>query len=304
MKLRFSAFLLSFLLCFTSPSFAGAFITYPLSCDIGQAFAVSITSKEIFEKPVLKWMGQTVTLDVKKGGDGYISYALLGSFVRDVKPGEYPLIFEFKQNKKNVISKETVRLTPRKYPEERLTVSSKMIFPAKTDLPRIKAEAALASAAKKTMTVKRSWTTPPHKPLPGTITVTSSYGFRRIYNGVPKGYHSGTDFRAVIGTNVLAPFAGKVILTGDHYYAGKSVYVDSGNGVITMFFHLDQILVKTGQSIKKGQIVGKSGVTGRITGPHLHLGICLAGQYVDPMPLFDTSITNMLKAMPAKIVGE
>ena len=75
------------------------------------------------------------------------------------------------------------------------------------------------------------------------------------------------------------------------------IYVDSGNGVLSVFFHLSEIGVKKGDRVKKGQIVGKSGATGRITGPHLHYGLCLAGQYVDPFPLFSTNIAAMLNGM-------
>ena len=270
-------------------------MTFPSSWDVGQAFALSLSSAAEYRNPSVTWLGRTVSLDVERGGEGYISYGLLGSYVRDVKPGEYPLVFEFTQNGQRIRATGTVRLVARKYPEEHLKVSPKMVFPSKVDQPRIKREAALAAVARRTMTVKRLWTTPPQYPVRSVV--TSSYGFRRVYNGTPRSPHAGTDFRAAVGTPVSAPFSGTVVLTGDHYYAGRSVYVDSGNGVLSLFFHLSEIGVKVGDRVKKGQIVGKSGATGRITGPHLHYGLCLAGQYVDPFPLFGTSITAMLKGM-------
>ena len=279
------------LLC-AGPARGGVFVTFPSSWDVGQAFAVSLTSAAEYGSPSVTWLGRTVSLDVEPGGEGYVSYGLLGSYVRDVKPGEHPLVFEFYQDGQHFRVTGSVRLLPRKYPEEHLKVSPKMVFPSKGDQPRIKREAALAAAAKRTMTVKRLWTTPPQVPVRSVV--TSSYGFRRVYNGTPRSPHAGTDFRAAVGTPVAAPFAGTVVLTGDHYYAGKSVYVDSGNGVLSLFFHLNEIGVKEGQRVAKGQIVGKSGATGRITGPHLHYGLCLAGQYVDPYPLFGTSLAAML----------
>jgi murein DD-endopeptidase MepM/ murein hydrolase activator NlpD len=121
---------------------------------------------------------------------------------------------------------------------------------------------------------------------------------------VPRNPHAGIDLRAPTGTSVKAPFAGKVVLTGDHYYAGKSVYVDSGNGVISLFFHMNEIDVKEGDLVKKGQTVGKSGSSGRVTGPHLHYGLSLAGQYVDTEPLFDTSVTALLSNMHTAVVRE
>ena len=280
------------------PSWGATFVTFPSSWDVGQGFAVSLTSTAGYEDPSVTWLGRTVSLDVEPGGKGHISYGLLGSYVRDVKPGEYPLVFAFTQNEQHVEVTGSVRLLPRKYPEEHLKVSPKMVFPPKGDQARIKKEAALASKAKRTMTVKRFWTSPPRRPIRSTV--TSHYGFRRVYNGTPRSPHAGTDFRAAIGTPIAAPFAGTVILTGDHYYAGKSVYVDSGNGVLSVFFHLSEIGVKEGQRVNQGQIIGKSGATGRITGPHLHYGLCLSGQYVDPLPLFETSLTKMLAGMESE----
>lgn len=281
------------LLC--CPAWGSAFVTFPSSWDVGQAFALSLSSAVEYRNPSVTWLGRTVSLDVEQGGEGYVSYGLLGSYVRDIKPGEYPLVFEFIQNGQRIRVTGTVRLVARKYPEEHLKVSPKMVFPSKVDQPRIKREAALAAAAKRTMTVKRFWSTPPQYPIRSVV--TSSYGFRRVYNGTPRSPHAGTDFRAAVGTPVAAPFSGTVVLTGDHYYAGKSIYVDSGNGVLSVFFHLSEIGVKKGDRVKKGQIVGKSGATGRITGPHLHYGLCLAGQYVDPFPLFSTNIAAMLNGM-------
>lgn len=283
------------LLLLCPASWGGTFVTFPESWDVGQAFAVSLTSSAEYEDPCVTWLGRRVSLDVEPGGEGRISYGLLGSYVRDVKPGDHPLVFEFVQRGQHIRVTGTVRLLPRKYPEEHLKVSPKMVFPARVDQARIKREAALAAAAKRTMTVERLWASPLQKPVRSIV--TSSYGFRRVYNGTPRSPHAGTDFRAAVGTPVAAPLAGTVILTGDHYYAGKSVYVDSGNGVLSLFFHLSEIGVKKGDRVAKGQIVGRSGATGRITGPHLHYGLCLAGQYVDPYPLFEDSVTGMLKRM-------
>jgi len=287
---------------FVTPVVASTSLTFPDSWDVGQAFVVALSSHTEFEEPSVVWMGQVVSLDVEPGREGYVSYALLGSYVRDVKPGNYPLSFDFSQDGRQFRVKCDIELKARKYPEEHLKVDDKMVTPPKSAAERINREARLAAAARKTMTVERRWTTPPDRPVSGVV--TSSYGFRRVYNGVPKSPHAGTDFRAPTGTAIKAPFAGKVILTGDHYYAGKSVYIDSGNGVISLLFHMNEIDVKEGDHVRKGQIVGKSGSSGRVTGPHLHYGLSLAGQYVDPVPFFDTSVTALLKNMRTEIVRE
>ena len=294
MKIKKFFAALIFVLCFSGISNASSWVNFPTSWDIGQAFAISITSNADYSNPVVTWLGRSVSLNVEQGGAGKISYGLLGSDVRNTKPGLYDILFEFVQDGKKYKASGRIALKARKYPQEHLTVNSKMVNPPKKELSRIREESKLIGAALKTMTIPRRWTTPPQPPLTN-ITLTSHYGFQRVYNGVPRSGHNGADIRAANGTKIRAPFAGTVILTGFHYYAGGSVYIDSGNGVITAFFHLSEINVKKGDKIEKGQVVAKSGSTGRVTGPHLHYSLILAGQFVDPIPLLSTSITKMLK---------
>lgn len=286
--------LLIFLLLFPSSLYAASWVNFPTSWDIGQAFAISITSNADYSNPVVTWMNRKINLNVEQGGAGKISYGLLGSDVRNIKPGNYKILFEFEQNGKKYKASGNITLKARKYPRENLRVNPKMVNPPKKELARIKNEQKLVGAALRTMTSQRRWTTPPQPPL-DNITLTSQYGKQRVYNGQPRAGHNGADIRAVTGTNVYAPFAGTVVLTGFHYYAGGSVYIDSGNGVITVFFHLSDINVKQGDKVAKGQVVAKSGATGRVTGPHLHYSLVLAGQFVDPIPLLSTSINQMLK---------
>jgi len=285
---------LSFIFIFANISDAASWVNFPTSWDVGQAFAISITSTVDYSKPTVTWMNRTINLNVEQGGAGKISYGLLGSDVRNTKPGVYDILFEFVQAGKKYKASGKITLNERTYPQEHLTVSPKMVNPPKKELERIRSESKAIGAALRTMTIVRRWTTPPQPPLTN-MTLTSHYGFQRVYNGVPRNGHNGADIRAANGTPIRAPFAGTVILTGFHYYAGGSVYIDSGNGVITAFFHLSEINVKKGDKVSKGQVVAKSGSTGRVTGPHLHYSLILGGQFVDPIPLLSTSITKMLK---------
>ena len=118
------------------------------------------------------------------------------------------------------------------------------------------------------------------QPVEGIM--TGSYGRRRIFNGQKKRPHSGMDIAADLGTPVLAPAAGKVIELGDFFFSGNIVYIDHGQGLITLFAHLSKTHVRLGQSIKKGEIIGEVGATGRVTGPHLHWSLGLNGTWVDP----------------------
>ena len=126
--------------------------------------------------------------------------------------------------------------------------------------------------------------------LPMDSKITSAFGNARVYNGVAKSYHSGTDFRASVGDEVKASNDGNVVLVMDRFYLGKVIYIDHGRGAYTYYSHLSKSLVKEGDRVKKGQLIAKSGKTGRITGPHLHYAVRLYNTTVDPLQY--TSLYN------------
>ncbi len=111
------------------------------------------------------------------------------------------------------------------------------------------------------------------------------FGVRRKFNGEPKNPHTGIDYAIGSGTSVKSVAAGTVVLTGEHFFAGNSVYVYHGDGLISMYFHLSEIKAEVGQEIERGGEVGLVGSTGRSTGPHLHLGVRWRGARIDPSVL-------------------
>jgi murein DD-endopeptidase MepM/ murein hydrolase activator NlpD len=113
--------------------------------------------------------------------------------------------------------------------------------------------------------------------------ITSDFGNARIYNGKTRSYHTGTDFRAKVGTDIYASNDGKVVLTMDRFYLGKVIYIDHGRGSYSYYCHMSDIKVQEGQMVKKGDLLGSSGKTGRVTGPHLHYAIRLYNTTVDPL---------------------
>ena len=113
--------------------------------------------------------------------------------------------------------------------------------------------------------------------------ITSEYGNARVFNGSIKSYHSGVDYRAAIGQKVVSANDGIVRIAKDRYYAGNSVVIDHGGGIYTQYYHLDRIDVKVGQKVTKGEKIGLSGASGRVSGPHLHFGIIVRNTQVDPL---------------------
>ena len=171
------------------------------------------------------------------------------------------------------------------YKKELLQVAQNKVTPPKEVLERIRKELNEANAVYATYTDKTLFEGKFILPLQAVI--TSDYGTARVFNGTLMSYHSGTDFRAAIGTPVVAANDGIVRIAKDRYYAGGSVVIDHGYKIFSQYYHLSQLKVKVGQKVKKGEVIALSGDTGRVTGAHLHFGIFAGGTQVDPLDFIE-----------------
>ena len=168
------------------------------------------------------------------------------------------------------------------YATQHITLKNKrMVNPYAKDLERIRKEKKIILKALATWSDKPNVQTQFILPVDGEL--GSPFGLRRFFNGEPRRPHSGLDIAAPEGTLIRSPADGVVVNTGDYFFNGNSVFVDHGQGLVTMFCHLSDIDVQTGTVVKQGDVLGKVGMTGRVTGPHLHWSVSLNNTRVEPM---------------------
>jgi hypothetical protein len=167
------------------------------------------------------------------------------------------------------------------YATQHITIADeRMVHPDEEALKRIRRETPIIRRALST------WTEAEEVPLRFSLPVhgrqTSAFGLRRFINEQPRNPHRGLDIAGGTGTPISAPAEGVVIETGDYYFNGKTVFVDHGQGLVSMFCHMSRIDVEPGQIIARGDKLGEVGATGRVTGPHLHWSVSLNGTMVNP----------------------
>jgi murein DD-endopeptidase MepM/ murein hydrolase activator NlpD len=193
-----------------------------------------------------------------------------------------------------------VQTLSKAFRQESFTVASSFDQLSPEALELIRIERADFALAFSTPAAERFWEAPFIRPVPQES--SSSFGYRRVINGKPRAPHTGADLRAPIGTEVLAANHGRVVLTGDYFFAGKSVVLDHGGGLYTMYFHLSELKVDAGAMVRRGDVLALSGMSGRVTGPHLHWAARLGTARVDPMELIQ-KISFSQSQQPESAIG-
>jgi murein DD-endopeptidase MepM/ murein hydrolase activator NlpD len=222
--------------------------------------------------PTVTFNGKPVMV-VRKDGSWL---AILGIGL-SIEPGEFHVdLLELGGGEQKL----PFKVSPKQYAVQQLKVPPNQVNLSPEDEARVARETEKVRAALDAFTAQAPSTLRLEQPVPGRR--SSSFGLRRVFNGESRNPHSGMDIAAPTGTPVKAPLAGRVVDVGSYFFNGNDVIVDHGMGLVTMYCHLSKIRVEVGQELKRGEVLGDVGATGRVTGPHLHWGVSLNGAMVDP----------------------
>ena len=234
----------------------------------------------------VEWDGRSVALF--PSGSHWV--ALIGIDL-DMRPGVVGWRVTRPSATKNggALAAGAVTVRARTFPTQQLTLPKGMVdldaaTLARVDTERKELRAALADGAG-----ERLWRGPFRAPVESGQP-TGGFGLRRVLNGQPRSPHTGYDWAAPVGTPVLATNAGRVALVAEHFFAGRNVVLDHGLGLFTLYYHLAETRVEAGEPVLAGQVIGAVGATGRVTGPHLHFAVLLAGARVDPESLLTLAV--------------
>lgn len=230
-------------------------------------------SGSIFDKPVHFYR------DSKRS-----SYSALIGIDMNIDPKLYTLSLFLEDEKGKEIKKDyKIKVRSAGFGTQRLTLPKEKVELDEETLERVKLEEEEIGKVWDIFTEEHLWDGNFTTPVKGEM--SGDFGLRRIINDEPKNPHTGVDIAATEGAHVYAPNNGRVAFIDDHFFSGKSLIIDHGLGLFTMYFHLSETLVKESEVIKKGQIIAKVGKSGRATGPHLHWGVRLNGARVNPLSL-------------------
>ena len=208
----------------------------------------------------------------------------------DMKPAKYQVkVRGTDQGGKTLAGASSLEVKKVPFKTQTLSLPSSMVDLDPKTLERVNGETKRVEALFQRARKDRLWKGRFLRPVQGEI--STPFGLRRVINRQNKSPHSGVDLRADEGMPILASNSGAVVLVDDFFFSGKSVILDHGQGIYSMYFHLSEILAREGEKISKGDVLGQVGSTGRSTGPHLHWGVRVHGAKVDPFSLIRVTET-------------
>tara|TARA_B100001063_G_C16747824_1_gene548561 strand:+ start:1068 stop:1940 length:873 start_codon:yes stop_codon:yes gene_type:complete len=246
-----------------------------------QTALLRLQAKDISNAKLTLLDKETLNLNFRKNSFKKNEFYALVPISYYKKPKKYKVIISYFKNDKKYFKSIKLNVIDGAYKSETITVSKSKFKPNKQRIKRTKQEYKDAMSVYRSVSEKILWNEDFIYPMNSKI--TSAFGTKRVYNNQLKSYHSGTDFRAKVGTPIIASNSGIVRIAQNRFYAGNSIVIDHGHGVYSCYYHLSKMSFKVGDFVKKGEIIGLSGATGRITGPHLHYAFRINGIQVDPL---------------------
>jgi murein DD-endopeptidase MepM/ murein hydrolase activator NlpD len=269
---RIGLFVLAFAFSFTFSGLAHA--SLPQSSNVpGGVAIIPLGSVSTSADAPQTWLGDQPVL-VTSDHDQW--YAVVG-LPLDMTPGSHELRVRIGDETKALDFMVDTKI----YPEQHVTLKDKSkVELSPEDEARADRELAVITELKHHWRAAQDTDLAFILPVKGRL--ASRFGLRRFFNEEPRAPHAGLDMAVALGTPVKASAHGTVLAVDDYFFNGRTVFVDHGNGLITMYCHLERIDVKAGDTVRKGQQIGLSGMTGRATGPHLHWSVMLNGAMVDP----------------------
>jgi murein DD-endopeptidase MepM/ murein hydrolase activator NlpD len=211
------------------------------------------------------------------------------------KPGRHFLQIKNRQGQSSMLGFE---VEDKAYEEQHITIKDKRkVNPEKRDMERINRETKQIKSALSHWSDQDDVVVDFRKPVEGPT--SSPFGLRRFFNEQARKPHSGLDIAAPEGAAIHAPAPGTVLDTGDFFFNGNTVLLDHGQGLVTMYCHMSKIDVSPGQTVTTGEILGEVGMTGRVTGPHLHWGVSLNDVRIDPLLFLTETAATQVQATGA-----
>ncbi len=259
-------------LIFLCLSQSPASLAFPQQSLVPGGVAI-ITFKRNDKTPQFTFRNKPVLITQKNN-----QYVAVVGLPLNLKPGEH--FIQGHWGDEPGLQKKFFTIKNKKYTTQHITIKDKRkVNPYAKDMDRILKE------KKRKQKARRFYDSQPadlNFESPASGIMTGSFGKRRVFNGQARRPHSGMDIAADKGTPVKSPASGIVIERGNFFFSGNIVYLHHGQGLVTLFAHLSQIDVELGDRVGKGQVIGRIGATGRVTGPHLHWSLGLNGCWIDP----------------------
>lgn len=273
-----------FIALLSTASFSRAEEIPPIQVKQGEIVYLTLTLEPEAGSVIGKFLNQSIPFFKK--GEGEFAAIVGIDLAQEVGP--QPLSVTWKKGESTERRQYTIDVVSASFGTEKLTLPKKMVDLDPPTLARVEREQQQMRTLFDKTAGERLWEGDFVVPTEGRIRGT--FGQTRIMNGQPRNPHTGEDISAPLGAPVLASNAGKVILVGDFYFNGRSVVIDHGLGLFSMYFHLSEVAVKEGEQVVRGQAIGSVGQSGRATGPHLHWGMRLNGARVNPFSLVEKKL--------------